>query len=260
MLYKNMISLQKITKNAFWHFFKEKLNMSSNLKEIIQYVSCSEYKSPIDKKLRRLLKKANLKINYANKNDLLIENEMPSNYVYVLIDGYCCSEKYSPDGKLLTSSAIGAVEVFGLYEVAHPTFEHHTATIRCISPCAYIRIPKQRYVEEALSDAEFAWISAQHLSLLTERILAENEPLLLNNTKDKLLLQLYQYSINQTHFPVIIKLKKEELANILNISLRTLYRQLDFLYQEDFLSSYHGKIMITEEQFHNIRAHLDELF
>ena len=95
---------------------------------------------------------------------------------------------------------------------------------------------------------------------MTERILAENEPLLLNNTKDKLLLQLYQYSINQTHFPVRIKLKKEELANILNISLRTLYRQLDLLYQEGILSSYHGKIMITEEQFHNIRTHLDELF
>ena len=59
ILYKNMISLQKITKNAFWHFFKEKLNMSSNLKEIIQYVLCSEYKGSIDKKLRRLLKKAN---------------------------------------------------------------------------------------------------------------------------------------------------------------------------------------------------------
>lgn len=255
-----MISLQKITKNAFWQFFEKELEMQSNLKEIIQYITSTKHKYPFGKKFHTLLTKANLQIDHAKKNDLLIKNEMPSKYVYILLDGYCCSEKYSPDGKLLTSSAISAIEIFGLYEVAHPALEHHTATIRCISPCAYIRIPKQLYIEEALSDAEFAWISAQHLSLLTERILAENEPLLLNNTKDKLLLQLYQYSINQTHFPIRIKLKKEELANILNISLRTLYRQLDLLYQEGILSSYHGKIMITEEQFHNIRTHLDELF
>ena len=233
--------------------------MSVNFRKIIQYVTSPQYRYPLSKEFIEILDNEHLKIDYADKNDLLISNEMPSNNIYLLLDGYCCTEKYSPSGKMLKSIAAGPIQIYGLFEAVHPTLTKHTATIRCITSCAYIRITNQKYIDELLADPIFGWINIQYLSSFINQVLTENDGLLLNNTRDKLLLQLYQYCPN-SHFPVIVKTKKENLAQILNISLRTLYRQLDALYKEGLLSSKKGKILITEEQYYKIQTILSEFF
>lgn len=233
--------------------------MSVNFRKIIQYITSPDYCYPLSDDFIDLLHYEHLRIEYADKNDLLISNEMSLNNIYVLLDGYCCTEKYSPSGKLLKSIDAGPIQLYGLFEAVHPSLTQHTASIRCISSCAYIRISNQRYIEELLADPILGWINIQYLSAFINQVLTENDTLLLNNTRDKLLLQLYQYC-SGTQFPIIIKAKKEELAQILNISLRTLYRQLDYLYQEGLLSSSKGKILITEEQYHKIEIILSEFF
>ena len=61
----------------------------------------------------------------------------------------------------------------------------HTATIRCITSCAYIRITNQKYIDELLADPIFGWINIQYLSSFINQVLTENDGLLLNNTRDK---------------------------------------------------------------------------
>ena len=233
--------------------------MSVNFRKIIQYITSSEYHYPLSSEFLELLHNEDLKIEFADKNELLISNEMPSNYIYLLLDGYCRTEKYSASGKLLKSVAAGPIQIYGLFEAVHPTLTQHTATIRCITACAYIRILNKRYIDELLADPIFGWINIQYLSSFINQVLTENDSLLLNNTRDKLLLQLYQYCPG-TRFPTILKVKKEELAQILNISLRTLYRQLDFLYSEGLISSSRGNILITEMQYQKIQEILNGLF
>lgn len=233
--------------------------MSENFQKIIQHITSPAYRYPLSQELIELLHSEHLKIEYADENDLLISNEMPSCNIYLLLDGCCCTEKYSPSGKLLKSIAAGPVQIYGLFEAVHPILTLHTATIRCISSCAYIRIPNQRYIDELLADPAFAWINIQYLSSFINQVLTDNDGLLLNNTREQLLLQLYRYCPNH-HFPVIVKIKKEELAQILNVSLRTLYRQLNALYEEGLLASSRGKILITEEQYNKIQTILSEFF
>lgn len=233
--------------------------MSENFRKIIQYITSPEYQYPSTEEFIEMLHNEQLKIEYSEKNDLLISNEMPSKNIYILLDGYCCTEKYSPSGKLLKSIAAGPVQIYGLFEAVHPTLTKHTATIRCLSPCAYIRISNKRYIDSLLADPAFGWINIQYLSSFINQVLTENDSLLLNDTQDKLLLQLYQHCAGN-HFPAIIKMKKEELAQILNISLRTLYRQLDILYEKGLISSSKGKILVTEKQYRQIDEILHNLF
>ena len=49
------------------------------------------------------------------------------------------------------------------------------------------------------------------------------------------------------------KTTKEELAQLLNISLRTLYRHLDCLYAEELIATEHGKIVIYESHYQKIK-------
>lgn len=233
--------------------------MSKNFRQIIEYITSPDYEYPLPSHYVELLHNESLKVEYAQKNDVLISNEMPSNSIYLLLDGCCCTEKYSPSGKLLKSIAVGPVQIYGLFEAVHPTLSYHTATIRCISFCAYIRISKDRYVNELLSDPLLGWINIQYLSSFINVVLTENDKLLLNNTHDQLLLHLYNQSAGSA-FPIIIREKKEELAQILNISLRTLYRHLDTLYKEEILSSDKGKIVITQEQYNKIEDIISKIF
>ena len=143
--------------------------MSVNFRKIIQYVTSPDYHYPLSKDFIELLHKEHLKIDHADKNDLLISNEMPSNNIYLLLDGYCCTEKYSPSGKLLKSIAAGPIQIYGLFEAVHPTLTQHTATIRCISSCSYIRISNQTYINELLADPILGWINIQYLSSLDQQ-------------------------------------------------------------------------------------------
>lgn len=226
--------------------------MSGDLKKIVEYAEKFLEKSLESKTFLDLLDQAGLKIEHASKNDCLIYNDMPSKYVYILLKGACYSEKYSPSGKLLTAVACKPIEIYGLFEAVHPTLNRHTATIRCASDCSYIRIPIQTYLDQLSRDPEFGVLSLKHFSLLVERILNENEYLLLNNTKDRLSLHLFRCCENQK-FPVIVKTTKEELAQLLNISLRTLYRHLDCLYEEGLIATEHGKIVIYESHYQKIK-------
>lgn len=233
--------------------------MMRDLRKIIEYAIKLKEDSLFDKAFIELLDQESLKIEYVAKNERLIFKEMPSNYIFILLKGLCCSDKYSPSGKLLTTVASRPVQIYGLFEAVHPTLNQHTTTIRCISDCAYIRIPIQIYVNQLLTDPKFSWLNMQYLSSFIDRVLTENENLLLNNTRDKLLLQIFQYCENK-EFPVVVKTKKEELAQLLNTSLRTLYRQLDCLYSEGLISSEHGKIIIYEPQYREMQKIINTFF
>jgi len=236
----------------------ERKKMSDNFRKIMQYFTSPCYHYPLNMEFTELLHKEHLFIEHATENEFLIINNMPSRHIYLLLDGYCRTEKYSSNGKLLKSIPSGPIQLYGLFEAVHPTLTVHTASIRCITACSYVRIPNRNYINEVLSDPALGWISIQYLASFINQVLTEHDDLLLNNTRNKILLQLYYYS-STMHFPIIVKTQKEELAQLLNINLRTLYRQLDVLYKEDLISSSHGKIVITEEQYYKIQTLLNTI-
>jgi len=58
--------------------------------------------------------------------------------------------------------------------------------------------------------------------------------------------------------PIIIDANKNEIAELMNISNRTLYRHLEQLESEGLIERKQGKIIITTSSFRNIKLKYDE--
>lgn len=192
---------------------------------------------------------------YHQKEDTyLFHVYQPMQYIYILLEGICCVEKYNHGGQLFTDSNRSALQIFGLLE-AVTDCNYHTVSMKCVTPCVYAKIPVKAYMQAIRSDTELLMMSMQYLCIFFKEHVQTTDQLMLDTPRQGILSRLYQYCAGRT-FPVTVQIKKEELAQDLNINLRTLYRHLDKLYKEDIISSHKGKICISVEQYLRIEAEL----
>ena len=189
-------------------------------------------------------------------NSYMFHVYQPLEYIYILLDGTCSTEKYNHGGRLFTDSNRVAMQIFGLVE-ALTDFDYHTVSMRCVTDCVYTRIPLDVYLDIIQSDPSLMMMSMQFLCIFFKEHIQTTDRLMLDTPRRSILSRLYHYCTGLP-FPVTIQIKKEELAQDLNMNLRTLYRQLDKLYGENLVSTQRGKIHITKEQFERIEAELSD--
>lgn len=97
-------------------------------------------------------------------NTYLFHISQPLQYIYILLEGTCCVEKYNQGGKLFTDSTRDAMQIFGLIEAA--TDERcHTVSMKCITDCTYAKIPVASYMKIVQSDPELLMMSMQFLCI-----------------------------------------------------------------------------------------------
>lgn len=190
-------------------------------------------------------------------NTYLFHIFQPLQYIYILLEGTCCVEKYNQGGKLFTDSTRDAMQIFGLIEAA--TDERcHTVSMKCITDCTYAKIPVASYMKIVQSDPELLMMSMQFLCIFFREHVQTTDQLMLDVPRRSILLKLYHYCAERP-FPVTVQIQKKELAQDLNMNLRTLYRRLDKFYEEGILSAQKGKIWISRKQYLKIEAELMDL-
>ncbi len=233
--------------------------MTSDFSRILKRIVSDSYENyKYDAEFEALLQKEHLRFEQFAAGSMLIHCQNPIYCICILVDGLCCTEKYNIHGRLLTSENIGPVEFFGLFEAVHPLpLYQHEVSVRCVTSCTCLKIPVQRYLKELNSSIDALQVSLQALSKFVYRILLQNDGLILNNARCNILLKLLECCEGKP-FPYLLPMKKEELAQTLNISLRTLYRKLDAMYAEGLISTRRGKILITQEQYGKITAALQK--
>lgn len=178
----------------------------------------------------------------------------PLEYVFFLLKGNCCVEKYKQSGAVVTDHARHPLQIFGLHE-SLAGISYHTATMSCITDCVCIRMPVEPFLDIIRSEPEFMWMTMQFLSCFIADYIESSDLLILNEPEFVILSKLYRDYIGQP-FPVIVPYAKENLARELNLNLRTMYRYLDKFYKQGLLSSTKGKITITKEQHELIGKYL----
>ena len=190
-------------------------------------------------------------------NTYLFHIFQPLQCIYILLEGTCCVEKYNQDGKLFTDSTRDALHIFGLIEAM--TGEcYHTVSMKCLTDCAYAKIPVASYMKTIQADPELLMMSMQFLCIFFNEHVQTTDQLILGVPRRSILLKMYRYCTDRP-FPVIVQIKKKELAQDLNMNLRTLYRYLDKFYAEGILSAHKGKIWISKKQYLQIGAELMDL-
>ncbi len=193
---------------------------------------------------------------HSQKGSYLFHGTQPLKYIYILVSGRCCVEKYKHGGQLYTDSTRSALSIFGLIE-AYTRQYHHTVSMKCITDCVYARIPVLQFQNIINTHPELMTMCLEFVSVSYLECTQVADQLMLNPPLRSILIKLYQYCHNET-FPVTITITKEELAQNLNMNLRTLYRHLDKLYASGFLTPQKGKITITELQYKRIKDELSQ--
>lgn len=174
----------------------------------------------------------------------------PTEYLYILLEGQCCTEKYKSSGDIFTDNTRYPLQMFGLFEALVGS-NYHSVTMKALTDCVCAKIPIDTYLVYIRSRPDFMWMTMKFMASFMTDYFEIYDYMLLHNPKFNVLSKLYRYCIGKS-FPVTIPFKKEDLARDLNLNLRTLYRYLDQMYEDGYLSSSKGKIMITAQQHQKI--------
>lgn len=240
-------------------FMKELLQ--NFLEEMEQYVNL--YKGDVkeafdfskEKQVKKLIEKCPAELlRHKEKGAYMFRIYEPLKFVYILLEGNCGVEKYKASGAVVTDNARRPLQMFGLFE-GLSDISYHTVTMRCITDCTYISVPKDMLFGMLHTDAKLMWMIMQFLSSFIAEYIDSSDLLILNDPEARLLSKLYRYCIGK-NFPVTVRYRKEELARDLNMNLRTLYRYLDKFYQKGILGRWRGKIVISQEQHQAISDYL----
>lgn len=188
---------------------------------------------------------------------IIAHGGQPLEKLFLLLGGSCRVLNYSYEGKRVFAGAVSRPQIFGLYELVSgiPT---HTATLECMSGCQIVEVSADRALSCLKSRPEAAFGALRFLALFTDDLLRRSNRITMHSERESLLLYFYA-ACRGKPLPVRIPVKKEELAELLNLNLRTLYRRLDELSAGGFLCRNHGKMEVDEDCWRRISAEISRL-
>lgn len=191
-----------------------------------------------------------IRLRHYAKNSYLSHAGQPLQKVMVQLNGSVTVFKYNREGGSARTGISEAPQIYGIYEALNH-IEEHTATLQATTPVCCAEVSPALYLSALQTQHGAALYSLYFLAKFTDRMLNRSDKITLNTPYENLLLYLYESSMG-AHFPVTIQAKKSEMAELLNLNLRTLYRQLDRLTEENLIQRNHGKIVVTQQAFAKI--------
>lgn len=183
------------------------------------------------------------------KGETILYQGDPAKYFYILLSGRTIIMNQI---SFSTSDIIDYVEpphILGLMEyIDHDPC--YTAFVVAETMCVLFRINSIEFMDYIRQNAELCYQTL----LITAHVTSSNMNLAeihrIFPTKDILGHYLYKQAYYQ--LPYTCPLTRKELANQLNINLRTLYRYLDYMEKQGYITIYKGKIIIKKKQLEQL--------
>lgn len=178
-------------------------------------------------------------------NDVLINMNSAAKYVYIFLDG-----KATVRGSLNRNdgviSNIEPIEILGLFELV-TNEPHYTAFVMAEEKSLVFRIPSSLFREIVQENGKICYCVLSIFAKTAGRTMQEAATKRLLESVD--IIGYYLYTQANKHRPYICPYTREDLAKILNINLRTLYRYLESMKKENLITSIRGKLVITDQHF-----------
>lgn len=180
------------------------------------------------------------------RNTSLVQMGDPVRKIVLLVTGQCHIIKYYDNGSRMIADSMKPVQLFGLYELLNE-IPSYSASIVTIENCSVLEIPARLLLKQLESHIQSTLLITRYLSALTERSFNQRNREKLLTEYQNLLLYLYRHTFGKSA-PVSLRLERKIMSEELNINLRTLYRYLNRLKEEQQISVVHGLIFLSEEQ------------
>jgi len=226
------------------------------LADLLEVVISKSSAGTLYKTLLKSFANENIHFVRFEKGDYLAYMGLPVERLLVLIDGQVSVFKYSHGGMSIRSGVSEAPQIYGLYETLNGTREHGV-TLQAASGASCAVISPGFFLQAIKNNHKIALAALFFLAKFTDRMLDRNDQLTLNTPYDNLVIYLFEKSAGNP-LPIIIDANKNEIAELMNISNRTLYRHLEQLESEGLIERKQGKIIITTSSFRNIKLKYDE--
>ena len=198
-----------------------------------------------------------LRLRTLPKGTIFAHSGLPLDRLYLLLGGSCRVLNYSRAGRRIFAGVTVRPQIFGLYELVNG-IEAYTATLECADPCTILEV-RTDIALTCLKNRPGAAFDALHLlALFTDDLIDRMGRLTTDSERESLLLYLYA-ACRGKPLPVRLSIKKDELAEFLNLNLRTLYRRLDSLEAEGLLLRRGGKIEVDAPCYARIWEEIAEL-
>ena len=228
---------------------KESIMNTKNLCEALKIIFNKEY-DPIDpgSQLSNLVAPGSL-INF-KKNQIIIEQNNPVHYFYILLDGSASiinSITWVADNIVDT---VHALDILGLVEYLNkvPTY---TAYVVALEQCLVLKVPVEEFSQIIQQDAFLCYQTLQVLGRVTSDNMNRAEVKCLFHPKEAL--GHYLFIQAQTNgVPYTLPLTKKDLAEKLNINLRTLHRYFSSMEANGNLKLVNGKVIIDAIDFREL--------
>lgn len=176
--------------------------------------------------------------------------------VYILCRGTARITSHNSAGSTYVIDEYRAPVVFGEMEVISEN-PFYLGSLTATSNCEFISMPREDYLQWIRLDSEALLARSRWIiKNLTRQSGYERSLLSWGGTK-RLMYMLSELTRDQIHrgvveWPFVVRLTRQELADKIGTSTKTVARGVEELKEKGMISVQHGKIVITERQFQRL--------
>ncbi len=214
-----------------------------------------ELKDLIDRMPREI--KERCLVQKKSENNILFYKGDPLEYIYILCEGEVRVMNIFKKGSVYIVSDGGLAQFIGEQGVLAGE-EYAAVTVITVSDCTFMKIHREDFLRWIDQDHEF---TKYLLNKLSERLYATSkEHGIRSNYPSQYLLQRYfvktyeKYNTNE----VCIQAKRQEMADEVGISLRSVERSIENLKKENKIAVRKKKIYISKDQYVILKDSLDD--
>ena len=194
---------------------------------------------------------------FYKKNQLIIEQNYPVHYFYILLSGTASvvnSITWIADNFIDT---VHALDILGLVEYlnAVPTY---TAYIVALENCNVLRVPVKEFSQIIQQDASLCYQALHVLGRVTSDNMNRAEVKCLFHPKEALGHYLF-IQAQRNGVPYTLPLTKKDLAEKLHINLRTIHRYFSAMENSGTLKMIEGKVVIDAVDFKELAKRYEDI-
>jgi len=190
------------------------------------------------------------------KGDVIIQQGSVLKYFYFLLSGQAIITNAKSNEKGNSFYALMPLDILGL-----PTYldgkERHPSNIIARTSCVVFLIPQKTFISLITSDPVLCYSTLRILGQIYSNNLRKQEINSIFQPRKRL--GYYLYLVAQDTSPYICQYTREELADLLVINQRSLYRYLSTLEEEGCLELKKGKITIDRKHYEELSKKYGEL-
>lgn len=208
----------------------------SDLYEIVRIVEEKAGKGTLDLSQIKKYLNGQMSIRMVPKDSMIAKKENTGKYVYFIMEGDYFHYRISKQGKMDFLSNEAAPQWMDIGNVIAAQYANPTED-KTLGPCIVLDIKADYFLKCVKENGEFALKIIENLLIKMAKISCESDKRLLTDSRERLLMYLLETWNERQNQSGICRIdeKKEDIADTIGISIRTLYRILKELQDQEIV-------------------------